>query len=49
MEKKRGGEEGGKGGGSDPRVGTPAHVPYGGGVEVGTVTGVHTRKRGVVW
>ena len=30
-------------------MGTPAHVPYGCGVEVGTVTGVHTRKSGVVW
>ena len=30
-------------------MGTPAHVLYGGGVEVGTVTGVHTRKSGVVW
>ena len=30
-------------------MGTPAHVPYGGGVEVGTVTGVHTRQSGVVW
>ena len=28
---------------------TTAHVPYGGGVEVGTVTGVHTGKIGVVW
>ena len=41
-------EEGGQGP-PDPLVGTPAHVPYGGGVEVGTVTGVHTRKSGVVW
>ena len=40
-------EEGG--GGPDPLVGTPAHVPYGGGVEVGTVIGVHNRKSGVVW
>ena len=30
-------------------MGTPAHVPYGGGVKVGTVTGVHPRKSGVVW
>ena len=30
-------------------MGTPVQVPYGGGVEVGTVTGVHTRKSGVVW
>ena len=42
--KEEGGEEP-----PDPLVGTPAHVPYGGGVEVGTVTGVHTRKSGVVW
>ena len=41
-------EEGGEGP-PEPLVGTPAHVPYGGGVEVGTVTGVHTRKSGVVW
>ena len=37
------------GGPPDPLVRTPAHVPYGGGVEVGTVTGVNTRKSGVVW
>ena len=30
-------------------MGTPADVPNGGGVEMGTVTGVHTRKSGVVW
>ena len=30
-------------------MGTTAHVPYGGGVEVGTVTGAHTRKSGLVW
>ena len=30
-------------------MGTTAHVPYGGGVELATVTGVHTRKSGVVW
>ena len=30
-------------------MGTPAHIPYGGGVEVGTVTGVHNRKSGVHW
>ena len=30
-------------------MGTPAHVLYGGRVEVGTVTGVPTRKRVVVW
>ena len=29
-------------------MGTPAHVPYGGGVEVGTVTGVHKCKSWVV-
>ena len=47
----RGGEkkEGGGGGGNDPLVGTTAHVLYGGGVEVGTVTGAHTCKSGVVW
>ena len=50
MGKKRGGGEelGKRGGPPDPRVGIPAHVRYGGGVEVGTVTGVHTRKSGVV-
>ena len=41
--KRRGG-----GGGNDPLVGTTAHVPYGGGAKVGTATGVHTRKSGVV-
>ena len=41
-------EEGGEGP-PDPLVGTPAHVPYGGGVEVGIVTSVHTCKSGVVW
>ena len=41
-------EEGGDGP-PDPLVPTPAHVPYGGRLEVGTVTGVHTRKSGVVW
>ena len=51
MGKKRKRRRRKKGGGGppDPLVGTPAHVPYGGGVEVGTVTGVHTRKSGVVW
>ena len=51
MGKKRGVEEGGRGGGGhpDPLVGTPAHVLYGGGVDVGTVTGVDTCKSGVVW
>ena len=29
-------------------MGTPAHVPYGGGVDVGTVTGVHNRKSGII-
>ena len=29
-------------------MGTTAHVPYRGGLEVGTVTGVHTRKSGFV-
>ena len=48
MVKKQGGDEGG-GAPLDPLVGTPVHVPYGGGVEVGIVTGVHTRKSGVVW
>ena len=45
----RGGLKKEEGGGADPLVGTPAHVPYGGGEEVGTFTGVHTRKSGVVW
>ena len=51
MGKKRGRRRRRIGGGGtpDPLVGTPAQVPYGGGVEVGTVTGVHTRKSGVVW
>ena len=40
---------GGHMGGNDPLVGTTVHVPYGGGVQVGTVTGVHIRKSGVVW
>ena len=51
-ERARGGEEGGgggRGGGgggtNDPLVGTTAHVPYGGAVDVGTVT----RKSRVVW
>ena len=49
-ERSGGGQEGGRGGGTpDPLVGTPAHVPYRGGVEVGAITGVHTRKSGVVW
>ena len=30
-------------------MGTPARVPCGGGVEVGTVTGVYTHNSGVVW
>ena len=48
--KKRGRRRRRKGGGPpDPLVGTPAHVPYRGVVEVGTITGVHTRKSGVVW
>ena len=34
---------------NDPIVGTRAHVPYTGGVQVGTVTGVHHGKSGVVW
>ena len=38
-----------RGGPPDHLMGTPAHVPYRGGVEMGTVTGVHTRKSGVVW
>ena len=50
MGKKRGRRRRRKGGGDpDPLVGTPAHVPYGGGLEVDSVTGVHTRKSGVVW
>ena len=49
MEKKQGWRRRRRGRGPhDPLVGTPAHVPYGGGVEVGTVTGVHTRESGVV-
>ena len=52
-----GGKEAGGGGRSrrrdgepnDPLVGTTAHVPCGGRVEVGTVTRVHTRKSVVVW
>ena len=40
-------EEGG--GGALSSCGRPAHVPNGGGVEMGTVTGVHTCKSGVVW
>ena len=49
--KEAGGEKKEEGGGepNDPLVGTTTHVPYGGGVEVGTVTGVHTRNSGVVW
>ena len=44
-----GGKEAGRlkqegGGGGSPR-GTPAHVPYGGGVRVGTVTGGYTPVR----
>ena len=42
-------KEAGGGGPPDPLMETSAHVSYGGGVEVGTVTGVHTRKSGVVW
>ena len=38
---------GGGGGADDALVGTKVHVPYPG-VEVGTVTGVHRRKAGVV-
>ena len=30
-------------------MGTPAHVPYGGGVEVGSITGVHNRQSGGLW
>ena len=43
MKKEEGGET------PDPHVGNPAHVAYGGGVEVGTVTSVHTPISGVVW
>ena len=32
-----------------PKKNRHSESPYGGGVEVGTVTGVHTRKSGVVW
>ena len=45
----RGGEKKELGGGGYPLVGTTAHVPYKGGVEVGTVTGVLTSKSGDVW
>ena len=48
-EKAGGGQEGGREGGPrDPLVGTTAHVPYGGRVEVGTVTGVHISRAGGV-
>ena len=48
-ERSGGGEELGRGEGPpDPLVGTPAHVPYGVGVEVDTITGVYTRGSGVV-
>ena len=40
---------GGGDGAHDPLVGTKVHLPYPTGVEVGTVTGVHRRKAGVVW
>ena len=39
----------GGGGTDDPHVGTKVHVPYPTGMEVGTVTGVHRRKAGLVW
>ena len=48
MEKKRGWRRRRKGRGGGPLVGTPAPVPYGGRVEVGTITAVHTRKSGDV-
>ena len=41
--------KGGGDGADDPLVGTKVHVPYPKAVEVGTVTGVHRRKAGVVW
>ena len=41
--------EGGGGGRGDPLVGTPRRYGTWAGVVVGTVTGVHTRKSGVVW
>ena len=40
---------GGGGGGNDSLVGTTSHIPEGCGVQMGTVSGVHTRKSGVVW
>ena len=39
----------GWGGGGGHHGSQRAHVPYTGGVEVGTVPGVHHRKSGVVW
>ena len=48
--KQRGGGDKKKHGGpDDPLVGSSVHVPYPTGVEVGTVTGAHARKSGVVW
>ena len=49
-ERSGGGEEGRRGGGTprSPR-GNPRPCPIRGGVKVGTVTSVHTRKSGVVW
>ena len=50
--KEKGGkkeEEGGGGAPNNPLVGTTTHVPYGGWVEVGTVTGALALKSGVVW
>ena len=34
---------------NDPIVGTRGHVPYLGGVLIGTIASVHHRKSGVVW
>ena len=47
MERKGGGR--GAGALKDPLVGTTAHIPYGGGLEVSTITAAHTRNRGFVW
>ena len=46
---KGGGDKKKDGGPDDPLVGSSVHVPYPTGVEVGTVTGAHARKSGVVW
>ena len=33
----------------DPIIDRVVHIPYGGGIQMGTVHGVHQRKCGVVW